>query len=288
MVGQLITEPNSIQRGIVWAPGQPEQGTGTLGDRHLSTIPLAINESRQVVGLDLVERGGYQGFLWSETTGITNVTEPGGYVSGELVDINEAGQAVGSGTRLTTETPEGHVREGFLYTPGKGLETLANCPQCFPLSLNDGGSIAGWMIGPDYNHAFLLHSDGTLLDLGLVHLGGFYAGKVIVNNQDWVVWTKDLSPFLYVPGRGSMNLNDLVAPFGGRLASAVGINDQGYIAGTAEFGSVITGDLTYRPFLLTPIDTNIPEPATLTMILLSGAIVLIRTLIHGAPPGNGI
>ena len=178
------------------------------------------------------------------------MTRPAGYANGHLFDINESGQAVGSGARITPETPEGHVNEGFLYT-GQGLKTLPDCPRCFPVSLNDKGSIAGWTIDPSsgLRHAFLLRSDGTFLDLGGADVsGGGPDDRVSINNQDWVVWTYGLTPFLYVPGRGSMDLNDLVAPFGGRLASAAGINDGGYIAGTAEFGSLAAGDLTIGHF----------------------------------------
>ena len=58
VVGHLISQPNSTQRGVVWAPGQPAQGTGRLGDSPSYTLPLAINESGQVVGWDSVDELG--------------------------------------------------------------------------------------------------------------------------------------------------------------------------------------------------------------------------------------
>jgi len=107
-------------------------------------------------------------------------------------------------------------------------------------------------VGP---HAFL-YNNGTPVDLGT--LGGTLSLGFGINNAGQVVGLAYLSgdqaehAFLYVPGKGMMDLNSLVGNGSGReLHVATAINDGGQIVGS---GSISNGD--EHAFLLTPIQPH--------------------------------
>lgn len=134
--------------------------------------------------------------------------------------------------------------------------------------MNDSGQVVGMSFpaGSTDHHAFLY--DGiTMRDLGT--LGGSYAEAYDINNSGQVVGYSDSDTarcaFLYDDGK-MVDLNTLLPAYSGwLLQDAKGINDLGQIVGSGY----INGE--QHAYLL----TSIPEPATLSLLVL-GAILARR------------
>lgn len=220
-----------------------------------STEIMAINDAGLAVGTaGVYETGSPPGqahaVLWSQ---------------GDLADlgyrgiaraINDAGAVTGSyGSRQVFPA------HAFLHV-GATVTLLDESPDVGTQGwgINDQNEITGirWLAG-QYNDAFIwLPAPAHGLPAGMTLIGGIGGGKPlgIANDGTVVGWSTLFPPngssaFVWSPGAGLRELNDLVpAGSGWTLERAVGISDQGEIAGSG------TRDGQSRGFILTPIPTD--------------------------------
>jgi probable HAF family extracellular repeat protein len=147
----------------------------------------------------------------------------------------------------------------------KDLGTLGG-PTSGATGINKAGQVVGWSdVAGGGSHAFL-YSGGKMTDLG--DLGGNYSYATAVNNFGQVVGNSltaggTVDPFLYSGGK-MIDLNSLLPP-GSKVTftSADAINDFGQILARGPDGNAF---LFQGPNLA-------PEPASLTLLALGGAVV---------------
>lgn len=277
--GYTFTDLGSGQARAINNLGQVA-GTFGLWDNGTVTplggIAWGINDSGQVVG----DFG-----LWDNGTFVS--------ISGNLRDINNSGQVVGGDGRP------------FLWE--NGVKTYLGTVDGLAVAINESGQVTG-ETHEEYQHAFLWQ-DGVMTDLGT--LGGYtstpydisesgivvgesrtsgYAGSVGFQYLDNVLTPladgsdrtprgiNSLGQIAGIDYQGDDNafvwednlfydLNDLIPPDTNLdLWYAFDINDSGQIVGYGW-----TDEWEVRSYLLTPI----PEPATLSLLVLGG-LVLIR------------
>lgn len=223
-------------------------GPGVLG-----VEAFAINDSAQVVGSAststttkaYIYSGGPISFLDLSSLGDQTSVAYG---------INNNNQIVGQ-FFAPSSIPGMFDQHGFLYSNGVAQDLGVNV---LPGAINNAGDIVGGGMG-----AFVIR-DGQLRLLGgrqafaLNNVGGIVGDAVFSGSGRAVIFEDD----------GPVDLNTLIVPDSGlRLLQAFGINDSGQIVGSA-----ITSAGDQHAFLLTPI----PEPAALSIFLLSGTLLLLR------------
>ena len=227
-----------------------------------------INDQSQIVGLAGADAAGHtHAMIWSEGT----VTDLGtlGTSHSNAYDINNSGDIVGYS--LVNESGLAHAvvwQSGGPYDLGTlgGANSMAK-------DINDSGQVVGYAYTNDEAmHASLWQREGpvwTVADLGT--LGGDQADAEGINEHGVIVGTSktgtdDRHAFVFEDAI-MKDLNELIpSDSGWDLVAAFDINDSGWIVGR---GSNSLGE--ERAFLLTPI----PEPATLSLLILGG-LALIR------------
>jgi hypothetical protein len=165
--------------------------------------------------------------------------------------MNQKGEIVG----LTSFTAE----LGFIYRDGQFSTFSYPDSSCTnPQAINNEGAIAGtWGCGLGFPFGQIFtYRDGRFENLGYVFgesnqravLGGINRFGMIVGNAiPSGIEHPQFSPFVYFPGEGFQDLNQVIPSGSGwYLVHAVGINDRGQIVGTG----LLNGD--WHGFLLTP------------------------------------
>ena len=114
VVGSSNYIPNDSSDGhaYLWTHGAGMQDLGTLGGTN--SFAVAINDRGQVIGSATIASGEYHPFLWTSRDGMQDLTTllplDDGWGHLYALDINNAGQIVGFGTR-------GRHDVAFLLTP---------------------------------------------------------------------------------------------------------------------------------------------------------------------------
>ncbi len=151
--GQIVgasVAPGFVTHAVLWSAAGDIQDLGTLGGSNSSAID--INASGQVIGSSQIAGdAATHFFLWSSGSGIQdlNTTIDAGITS--VVEINDAGQIIGTYTT-------GGQSHAFLYTPGSGLLDLGTLggTTSAPTGLNNRGDVVGSSTMSDgAMHAFL-------------------------------------------------------------------------------------------------------------------------------------
>jgi len=230
----------------------------------------AINNAGRVAGeakVDLVNE--YHAFLWNPTADLGDI---GGRQFAIARALNDQGQVVGY-----ARSPEpGADLRAFLWEDGAAtwLGTFEDGGNSYAYGINNSGMVAGWAVNATYDQRAFVWEEGLgITDLGA--LGGRHSRcSGGINDAGQVVGWSETVP----PGEGDQvehafvwedgviyDLNDLIPPdFGWVLEKAYDLNEHGQIAGVGYFGGHMTA------FLLTPV----PEPATLSLLALGGAVAL--------------
>lgn len=212
----------------------------------------------------------------------------------KLLDINDAGYAVGSKSRygligssaILISPPYTDVNDAtnvtYLPTPYGGVAT----------AINNQNMIVG-TTGVDsltntYPHAYLYDFNAdSLTDLGtLMNADGEYglrSSAADINDQGQVVgtsWLVSVNTSLYDPAQyhaflwengGMSDLNDLVPDGSGWiLTAATAINEQGDIVGTGLLNGEVHGFLLTSGQLPTPVIENLPPVAVAEADVISG------------------
>jgi len=221
--------------GFLWTPPGPAIGLEPPPEGLFDEWPAALNELGEVVGG--WEDPPTRPFFWSAPGPMLDLGTLGG-VSGTATDINESSEVVGT-SALAGDT-ESH---GFYWTEAGGMIDLgdAGASGSGAQAINDAGEIAGVVnYGGGVMHvAYWPSPNDALVDLGTI--GGAFGGSVAnafdINNDGIIVGRSTIDPmndetraFRLVPGGEMRDLGTL----GGANSEALGINEDGHIAGMAE------------------------------------------------------
>lgn len=258
---------------------------GTMTDIGMST-PWRINNLGQVVGGEGSMSG--SAFLWEKEAGLTAL-----WVGGEARGINDYGQVAGHKDSQTVIWDEdngvqqipGHQgndinnngtvlgrfpSSAYIWDSVNGLvnlKTLSGSSDAY--AINDYGQVVGVAREAAENgaHAVLWESPDVMVNLG--RLGGIQSQAKDINNNGLIVGfstidSGDYHAFLYKEEQ-MIDLNNTIDPAAGwTLNWANAINDNDLIVGYGMIGG------ESHAFLMTPV----PEPASLSLLLLGGMAFL--------------
>lgn len=228
---------------------------GTLGGDY--SQGNAINSLGHVAAESALPDGSVHAALFSGTGGLTDL----GSLSGDAygLGINRADQVVGYG-----DAPGGKFGEHAFVTDAGSLRDLGTLggPNSHAFAINDGGDIVGDADAPDPNAPGQFFTRPAVWRAGaaapepLDGLGGHFGGATAINQGGVIVGYSavvgDFPPpqaipdhaFLYDPADGSTT--DLGTLPGGINSEAYGVNDRGWVVGTAETPTGPTHAFLYR------------------------------------------
>jgi len=165
--GQTVGSSNTAsgtRHAVVWSSAGVIQDLGTLGGSNSEAID--INASGQVIGSSLIAGDATTHFfLWSSGSGMTDLNTTINAAITSVVEINDAGQIIG------THTTPGGESHAFLYTLGSGVRDLGTLggTTSAPTGLNDAGQVVGSSTLADGStHAFLWTPTDGMDDITIV------------------------------------------------------------------------------------------------------------------------
>lgn len=225
------------------------------------SIATGINDAGQVVGTSVTaDTEATKAILWNNSVDPTVLPTLGGN-SAEANGINNSGLVVGN-SYLEGDAAH-HAARWTLSSGGvDDLGTLGGASSS-ALAINADGLIVGWSNLTGDEQRATLWNGSTITDLGT--LGGVNSQALAINLDGTIVgWSElaDGSQRATLWGdNGIIDLNSLLDPAvssaGWILRDAAGINDQGWIVGTAINSQL--GITDGHAFLLAP--TPVPVPA---------------------------
>lgn len=210
-----------------------EEGVLTVGRPEIS---FAINEPGDVVGSKAIGTSGVVPMLWKNGQSYELQILPGQQY-GEVFDINNAGQMVGSSFNGTLVPLNVSSERATIFSkdgPPVDLGTLGGS-KAAAVNINDDGHIVGFSeLANGQSHAFL-YKEGIMHDLGT--LGGTISNANAINNNGEIVGRSLLAngairAFYYKDGV----MQDL-GTLGGAASVAFDINDKGEIVGFSRISN---------------------------------------------------
>ena len=225
---------------------------GTLGTPWAEAT--AINNQGDVVGAADNAGGSQRAFVWTEATGMLEVT--GEYQTVRADDINNLGEIVGN-IRVGTEI------HAFRFTPGLGILDLGYIRKArsgsfsWGKGLNENGQVAGTAVAGRTIHAFRYTDAIGVQDLGVVAGADRSFGEAINDFGDVVGSCEPGNrPFVYMDETGALALWPLVVDPPAHLWDdyllPYAINDAGQICGASAM-SISANEAVPRAVLLTPV-----------------------------------
>ncbi len=228
-----------------------------LGDFGFAPIPIAINDTGQIVGssgflipsnngfLPSVEDG--RAFVWENGlfSDLGNLANLEGF-SSEAFDINDSGQIVGR-SQVNSLDPFGNSfspNHAFLWENGTmtDLGTFGGVNSS-AFGINNRGQVVGSVENNSGEERAFLWQDGMITDLGT--LGGSTSVAVRINDSSQIVGGAETSSgnqhaFLWENGV----ITDL-GTLGGSSSSAFDLNNSGQVVGHAD----LEGSFNHHAFL---------------------------------------
>jgi probable HAF family extracellular repeat protein len=241
-------------------------------------VPVAINDSGQIVGNTLTSDGGAHAFVWRQGR-VTSLGTLGGKESAATA-MNDRGQIVGWSD---TKTGGGHY--AFLWQNGKMSNLGARGGGWSEAtSINDAGQVVGSSSTKSGTHHAVLWQRGKLTDLGTLP-GSSDSGASSINNKGQilgqsttktgeshvVLWRSEKMIDLGPLGESAAAINDngqivgyrhsraflwqngkttyLHALPGGKNNIAAAINDEGQVVGSSDTRGDAFGSGPSRAFL---------------------------------------
>jgi len=210
----------------------------------------AINDSGVVAGTYNLNHP----FIWEDGV----LTDLGGFGGGSsfgyALDINNAGQVVGSSG--VNNGSDGLAQHAFLWEDGvmTDLGALPGLPDSRAHAINGLGQVVGFSsffdpVTTDEIFESFLYSDGVMVDLGVPGESNMAHD---INDSGQIVGWSVSGAYIYENGVVT-NLNTLIPPGSGiSLSVATGINNAGQIVGYSLSGG------QFRAFLLTPVEAGTP------------------------------
>ncbi|HTA22621.1 MAG TPA: hypothetical protein VK763_03735 [Terriglobales bacterium] len=202
-----------------------------------NSLPTAINNRGQVVGMSHNASGQYHAFLWTREGKAQDLGTLGGQTSVAFA-INNLGQIVGE-----SQIANGNSH-AFLWTQEQGMQDLMtlsheSCPNCTTTAygINDDGVIVGQLSGNQNAHFVFAYvwKNGYGKSLGDLGGTGLNRGSAAfgINNEGQVVGlavtpSGNQHAFLWTQAGGMQDLGTLP---GGSASIATGINNVGQVVG---------------------------------------------------------
>jgi probable HAF family extracellular repeat protein len=196
--GQVVGRADGIAFSWTQAQGFINV-TLSCGFCYFGSSATAVNAAGQVAGWAVGEDFGVHSFVWSQTTGMTDLGNLGGSFSSPSA-INSFGQVVGTSSRVdgTGQELPGHA---YSWTPESGMVDLGTLggSDSFASSVNDAGLVVGGS-GENYKNGSNTHRS-----------------------------------FLWSPRSGMVELRGLP---GSTYSSPFGLNATGAVAGFSDSNNV--------------------------------------------------
>ncbi|MCL2730419.1 MAG: S8 family serine peptidase [Actinomycetia bacterium] len=177
------------------------------------------------------------GGVWDAAGKLTVLPMPDwrAYTFDRAFAVNDSGTVVGNATGYVTDPATGRnteVNDPFVWTAAGGFRALPHLSSSAqltePLAIADDGTVVGHSSLNGLRRAVKWSPDGTVTDLGtLPGMADSYAQAVNASGE--IVGTSGDDAFVLKPGGTMTRLPDF-----GYDAHALAVNDQGWIAGTAE------------------------------------------------------
>ncbi len=263
-----------LAQAFIWQPGTGTQFIGSLGSG--LSVATGINNSGAVVGLSYNTANLQHAFLWTQTSGMQDLTPTLTSIGGATATaINSSNQVVGyyypNGSRLPV---------GFSWTEAGGLENLGPAGTVVH-AVNDSGMIVGQAPNADgYKHAFIWTQSAGMQDLGT--LGGATSNALSVNKNGWVVGSSltnsgngMLHAFLWTPAGGMQDLTILSGLPKSLQPYSVQVNDYGVVAMSTNKGLELLSPKMYANLTASQNPSDYGQPVTFTAKI---------TSIAGPPP----
>ena len=229
-----------------------EQGVVTdLFPEPAHSVANAINDAGQVVGQYNLDRP----FLWQNGGFVELGSFGGGNSWGYALDINNAGQVVGSSP--VNNGSDGLAQHAFLWEDGvmTDLGALPGLPDSRAHAINELSQVVGFSssFDPDTTDEVFesfLWENGVMIDLGVP---GDSNQAHDINDSGQIVGWSSSGAYIYDDGVVT-NLNTLIpAGSGVSISVATGINNAGQIVGYGLFGG------RFHALLLTPAEEGTPS-----------------------------
>jgi uncharacterized protein (TIGR03437 family) len=261
---------------FIYENGSVQSGSGQIQ----SALPLAVNNSGQMVATSLQVAGGNfnffvssQAFLDPLSGGtVTQLESPSSGGSAAAFGINSTGLVAGASVAQNAEVIKPLLWQNDTPQP---LPLLSGYANALASSVNDSGVAAGVAFTIDFTkltdthaigHAVLFNTNGTITDLGVLP-GDVSSAASSINNSGSVVGFSSNAPptfgvqltayfsspaskyhaFIYSGGTVYNLTSQLVNGAGWQLSFATQINNAGQIVGSG----LING--AQHAFLLTPV-----------------------------------
>jgi probable HAF family extracellular repeat protein len=232
------TGSNNVQ-AFIWRPAGGQQWLGTLGN--YPSAANAVNASGAVVGMSHNAAQQSHAFLWTESSGMQDLTP----------DVSSPLGSVATGINASNEVvgyyyPNGATQvDGFTWTQAGGLVNFGSAGT-LPMAISDSGTIVGQAPNASgRKHAFSWTQSGGMKDLGT--LGGDTSTAQAINNKGWIVGTSLTNAtsselehgFLWTPSTGMQDFTTLANFAAGVQVYSVAVNDYGDIAVSTQSRTIM-------------------------------------------------
>jgi probable HAF family extracellular repeat protein len=210
------------------------------------SVANAVNDHGQVVGQHNLNRP----YLWEDGDFIELGGFGGSSSFGYALDINNAGQVVGSSP--VNNGSDGLAQHAFLWEDGAMIDlgNLPGLPDSRAHAINELGDVVGFSTffdeeTTDEIYESFLYSGGQMIDLGVP--GNLNRAHDINDSGQIVGWSSS-GAYIYEGGVVT-ELNELILPGSNiHVVSAFAINNAGQIVGYGRQGG------STRAVLLTPVE----------------------------------
>jgi len=275
--GDVVGEGDPYNSGnlqaFAWQPTGSAQWLGSLGG-NLSAAK-GINNSLAVVGLSYTAANTQHAFLWTQGSGMQDLTPDLTSIGGgTAMAINSSNQVAGY------YVPNGSSRTlGFIWTQAGGLQSLGSAGT-LANAVNDSGTVVGQSPAANGDrHAFVGTQAGGIKDLGT--LGG-ESSALSINSRGWIVGTSLTSSgtgilhgFLWTPSGGMQDFTVLAGLASCKQIYAAQVNDFGVIAISTNKGGYLLVPKMAATFTSSANPSVLGQPVTFTATM---------TSIAGPPP----
>lgn len=198
-----------------------------------TAVPEAINDSREVVGTELVTRKGiYYGVYWN-AIGQVSALQPIAGGPQYLVNghgINNLGQMVGSSQEASPNLRSHAVRWPNGLSAPEDLGFMGSGQYSVAYGINDLGEVVGVADNGSTTHAFLWRN-GTYTDLGSLAGSGGASIAYMINNSTVIAGSSNGGYLSFIWQSGVMT--QLPFPPGIASSSVFDINNLGDIVGAS-------------------------------------------------------